>query len=191
MPVVLNARPDHGFDEPLGLMADCHRRIERFLNGLARLAQEAELPLPEGRRGPLETALRYFREAAPRHTADEEESLFPRLLASGDERARAAAEAMRRLQEQHAEADRLHREVDRLGQAWLGRGRLSADEAAELRSMLARLATLYEEHIAVEEHCVFPLAASVLEESDLRAIGEEMAVRRGLPPRLAAIEETE
>jgi hypothetical protein len=36
-------------------------------------------PLTEETRAALETALRYFREAAPKHTADEEESRFPRL----------------------------------------------------------------------------------------------------------------
>ena len=35
--------------------------------------------MTEETRVALESALRYFREAAPKHTADEEESLFPRL----------------------------------------------------------------------------------------------------------------
>jgi hypothetical protein len=34
-------------------------------------------------RNALETALKYFREAAPMHTADEEESLFPLLRLLG------------------------------------------------------------------------------------------------------------
>ena len=33
----------------------------------------------------LESALRYFREAAPKHTADEAQSVFPRLCESGDQ----------------------------------------------------------------------------------------------------------
>jgi hypothetical protein len=39
--------------------------------------------LNEEQRGAFEAALRYFREAAPKHTADEEESLFPRLRRIG------------------------------------------------------------------------------------------------------------
>ena len=55
-------------------MSDCHRRIERFLTVLVRVAERGSL---EGEaRGAFEAALRYFRDAAPKHTADEEESLI-------------------------------------------------------------------------------------------------------------------
>jgi hypothetical protein len=33
----------------------------------------------------LESVLRYFREAARKHTADEAQSVFPRLCESGDQ----------------------------------------------------------------------------------------------------------
>ena len=50
-----------------------------FMNVLQQVAMAADRPLADDARNSLETALRYFREAAPKHTADEEESLFPRL----------------------------------------------------------------------------------------------------------------
>ena len=31
-PLQIGAAPDHDFDEPLGLLSDCHRRIEHFLD---------------------------------------------------------------------------------------------------------------------------------------------------------------
>ena len=74
--------PSPSFQQPLALLSDCHRRVERFLGLLARVAAEGRGGLLDRRqREALEAALRYFREAAPRHTADEEESLFPRLRA--------------------------------------------------------------------------------------------------------------
>jgi hypothetical protein len=41
MPVVIGGRPDSSFSDPLGLLTDCHRRIERFLGALRRVAARA------------------------------------------------------------------------------------------------------------------------------------------------------
>ena len=40
MPVQLGSQPEHGFDRPLGLLSDCHRRIERFLEMLQKVAEQ-------------------------------------------------------------------------------------------------------------------------------------------------------
>ena len=52
MPVQLGSQPEHGFDEPLGLLSDCHRRIERFLEMLKKVAEQggADAINDEGRR---------------------------------------------------------------------------------------------------------------------------------------------
>ena len=78
MPVQIGSKA-HNFGDPTGLLSDCHRRIEMFMQVLERVAQTIDSSPEEEVRQSLETALRYFREAAPKHTADEEESLFPRL----------------------------------------------------------------------------------------------------------------
>src|SRR5215475_9226243 len=79
MPIAIGAKPEGSFATPIALLTDCHRRIEQFLSVLARVSAHAQEPLTGEQRTALEAALRYFREAAPRHTADEEETLFPRL----------------------------------------------------------------------------------------------------------------
>ena len=48
MPVRIGGRPEHGFDEPLGLLSDCHRRIERFLGVLAAVARGEAFVLQGG-----------------------------------------------------------------------------------------------------------------------------------------------
>jgi|GEM_PF-2722120 len=68
------------FDDPLGMLLACHRRIERQLATLARLQRH----LPEhgcdvDARAAARGILRYFDTAAPSHHADEEVSVFPRL----------------------------------------------------------------------------------------------------------------
>ena len=68
----------YSFSDPTAFLSDCHPRIEMLLRAL-EVTSVVDRPLTEETRAALETALRYFREAAPKHTADEEESLFPRL----------------------------------------------------------------------------------------------------------------
>jgi hemerythrin-like domain-containing protein len=181
MPIVIGAKPQSGFNDPIGSLTDCHRRIERFLAVLAQLAAQARgQPLTGEQRAALDTALRYFREAAPKHTADEEQSLFPRLRGSGRPEPAAALAQLDALESDHARAEESHAEVDRLGQSWLASGALSAADAARLSALLAELAEIYRGHIAIEEHRLFPVAARVLAAADRPAIAGEMAARRGL-----------
>jgi len=179
MPIRIGGRPDSSFADPLGLLTDCHRRIERFLRVLVRVAERAGSPLGVEERSALETALRYFREAAPKHTADEEESLFPRLRARQDGAVSELLARVEALEREHIRAEKGHQEVDRLGRAWLEKGALAPEEAARLRVLLAELEQLYRSHIAVEDDEVFPAAAKVLAAEERRAIGREMAARRG------------
>lgn len=190
--IQIGAAPQHGFDQPLGLLSDCHRRIERFLDAILRTVEAStDGALAPGARPGLETALRYFREAAPRHTADEEDSLFPRVLAASDDpRAAAAAAVIARLSAQHEAADAMHGAVDRLARRWVADGRLPERDLAQLRVWVLRLRAIYEEHIAVEDHNLFPLAARVLDHRALTQVGREMAQRRGLDPALAGGEAT-
>lgn len=184
MPVLLGAQPDKGFDDPIGLLSDCHRRIERFLGVLIAVSDRSRgRPIGTEERNALATALRYFREAAPRHTQDEEESLFPRMRSATGAGAAAARTALRQVEElerQHADAAAWHHEVDVLGERWLSHGTLDATETDRLRDLLAVLRRLYQEHIAVEDREVFPAAAKALTKADLEAMGQEMARRRGL-----------
>jgi hemerythrin-like domain-containing protein len=46
--------------------------------------------------------------------------------------------------------------------------------------VLEELRTIYERHIAIEDHDVFPLAGQVLNQAEIAALGREMAARRGV-----------
>ncbi|MBV9852622.1 MAG: hemerythrin domain-containing protein [Armatimonadetes bacterium] len=181
MPIQIGAKPESSFADPLGLLSDCHRRIEKFLRHLTLVTEKARGgPLDAEQRQALETALRYFREAAPRHTRDEEESLFPRLRAAGSADAQMALAALDALEADHDAADAHHAAVDQLGRQWLDTGHLSPGETDRLAGLLARLTTLYGWHIGIEDTQVFPRAARVLDAAAIRQVGREMAERRGL-----------
>jgi hemerythrin-like domain-containing protein len=178
MPIRIGQPVDHSFDEPLGLLSDCHRRIEYFLNVLLTLAEQPSHSLTREQKLEAAQALWYFETAAPRHTADEERSLFPRLRRSASPDALKAFETLSRLERDHEIADVHHRAVDALWRRRLALEELPPLEMRELRDRLGVLHAIYKEHILVEDGELFPVAAKVLSRAELQAVGQEMASRR-------------
>lgn len=181
MPITLGSKPQAAFTDPIGLLSDCHRRIERFLSVLTTVADQARGgELTNEQRDALEVSLRYFKQAAPRHTADEEESLFPRIRRLPGEEARDLVSRLESLNHDHATAADVHRRVELIFDRWLSIGSLASKESNEVKELLRELAVFYRGHMALEEGEVFPLAARLLSKEDLQRIGREMAERRGL-----------
>ncbi len=173
MGVQIGAKPDSGFDDPLGMLRDCHRRIEHFLHILCTVAERAQgRVLTEEETAAVQSALNYFRVGGQRHTADEEESLFPRLMATGE-----FAE-LNRLEHDHVEAGELHAEVESLCRSWIATGSLPEGDGRRLLSSTGRLRDLYQAHIQVEDSVVFPKAAQILDKSTIDTIGQEFRARR-------------
>jgi len=177
MPVQIGATT-HNFSDPTALLSECHRRIEMFLGSLEKVGAHIERPLSNETRAALESALRYFREAAPKHTADEEQSVFPRLRQSRDSDAETALATLDDLEEEHRRADSLHAEVDVLGTRGLEEGQLSHHQADQFRDAVAELATIYKAHIRIEDDLIFPIAGRVLSQTDKQIIAAEMSARR-------------
>ena len=177
---ILGRLPDHGFDEPLGLLSDCHRRIEHFLAVLVSVGRQfADRALTADAVAAVRSAQRYFVQAAPKHTADEEESLFPVMKAAADAKGQPC-ETIDKLEADHEEANALYLRVDALLEQWLREGQLAEEQSRELTAKLGRLQGLYLEHIHIEDNEVFPLAATLLSAEQLAKIGREMQARRGI-----------
>ncbi len=184
MPITIGAKPAGDFSNPIELLSDCHRRIERFVTVLVSIARQAHgEPMTEEQRKGWLRALDYFRNAAPRHTADEEESLFPRLRQMEHPEVRDALAKLQELEKDHEQAAGWHQEVDQLGRRWLMDTKLKREDAERLTEALNRLTKLYAHHLVVEDESVFPLAAAVLPHTEKAHIGIEMAQRRGLDPK--------
>src|SRR5579884_2040993 len=102
MLITIGKKPESDFDDPVGMLRDCHKRITYFLNTLAIAAKNIPgQPLPEDVQGAVLNSLRYFREAAPNHNADEEQSLFPRMRTSMEQ---SPAALMQSLEDEHRRA---------------------------------------------------------------------------------------
>jgi len=161
-----------GFDDPIGVLRACHRRMERQLVTLSRLCRH----LPENHadadaRTAAAAIMRYFDTAAVNHHADEEATLLPRLLSARPDLAALCSQI---------ESDHVA-----LGERWLRlRPRLAAVGVGRsghlpIREVEAFCAG-YTAHIAKEETSLLPHAQEALDKTVLAEIGMEMAARRNL-----------
>ena len=180
MPVQIGAKA-HNFVDPTGLLSDCHRRVEMFLGSLEAVSKLIDRPPAEETKQALTSALRYFSQAAPKHTADEEESLFPRLRQNNSPEIQSAFTKLDKLEDDHRWAAPLHAKVEELGAQYLSTGSLSDAEVEQFRVAVANLAVMYRQHIAIEDDLIFPLAARTLSPSEKAIIAQEMARRRNVP----------
>jgi hemerythrin-like domain-containing protein len=177
------AAPAPGFDDPVARLADCHRGIERALRFLETVTAGARGgSLNTAQREALTAAVRHFRDSAPLHARDEEDSLFPRLRASGGPWLAAVLPRIETLRVEHAGAAAHQATLAALGARWLAEGSLPPDPFGQLERALDELRSVYPAHLTYEEAVLFPLARAVLSPADLEEIGREMAVRRHLDP---------
>ena len=181
MPIVIGEALGSDFSNPLGLLTDCHRRIEKFLEVLHAVGCQAQGKLlnDEHRRA-LEASLQYFRESAPKHTADEEESLFPRLLNRAGSESNQISDLLDRLNADHRSLIESHEQVDEIGRWWLADDFLQPQKTTRLVTVVEGLKESYAQHITIEEREVFPFAGRVLPAEELQLIANEMAARRNL-----------
>jgi hypothetical protein len=169
--------PAGGFATPVAMWLACHQRLEGVCGLLQRLhGHVKDFGADEAARFGAEGVRRYFSGAARRHQDDEDVDLFPRVLESLSGHRRASLRStMDRLQDDHAEAERLWQPVDRQ-LTEIQRGvRISTDENA-LRALIDK----HLSHRRAEEDALLQLVRTTLPPADLTAIGDAMAQRRGL-----------
>lgn len=167
--MLLFSPPAAGFDEPFSMLQACHERVERSLSLLERLATHvAQHGADAQAQDAARDVLRYFDIAAPHHHEDEERHVLPALRAQG----------------QGALADRIAADHAAMSAAWQAlRPWLLAVQQGDAGSTppdLPRFAVRYREHIALEEGSVFAPAQAALDATEQRAMGREMAERRGV-----------
>ena len=181
MPIIIGEAPGSDFRNPIGLLTDCHRRIETFLEVLEAVTRQARgESLNDEHRHALEVSLRYFRESVPKHAADEEESLFPRMLTSAGSQLPVISGVLESLNSDHRRLFGEHERVDELGRWWLANDFLQPEEVTRLASIIEDLKNTYARHIRIEENDVFPLARQILGPDASHSIATEMAARRKL-----------
>lgn len=159
------------FATPLEMLRACHDRILDQCNTLLKLQQHlvtngCDLQAQQAARA----ILRYFDSAGHYHHQDEEIDLFPLLLASTNT---TAHQLISHLLGDHLEMNKI----------WLLLSPRLQDVAKGMAAVLdARLVadfkSAYEQHIALENTQLLPLAEQLLDEHQLSEFGDKMANRR-------------
>jgi len=168
--------------DPLRHLVVCHDRIEEHLQILERviphLRSDSEQKRQEAREA-LDKALQFLDAMGHLHTQDEEESVFPRLLANSGEERSLVTELTTMLENQHREKEsvfgKLAAHVATFPPAPLPP---SPEQATRFEGLVSHLVDLYRPHIMVENQRLIPLSEDHLRESDLGEILQEMRARR-------------
>lgn len=174
VPIALMSTPGSSFDEPFGMLGACHERVLRMLGLLRRLrAHVAAMGVDQQARQAARDVMRYFDVAAPLHHQDEEQHVFPLLLAQG-----AFVDEVHRLQRDHDEMRNLWPRVREV-LADVSEGTRTGF-APEDEALLQHYCSLYDWHVAAENELVYPAARARMDAGALHAMGEDMARRRGI-----------
>lgn len=166
----------HRRREPSGLvelLEACHQRIRHFIGLCSEVARRGDVPAAETAQACADAA-RYFREALPLHVADEDESIFPRLLGSSA----AVDDALATLRREHAQQEE---QVVLLLRALEQVRRQPLDERSrgQLAAIAVPLEAELEEHLLLEESTIFPVIRDLLSIEVQRLIVDELRARRG------------
>ena len=169
-------------DAPLGQFSQCHVGILSHLQDLGTLPALLQ-PAALARRIAGDTA-RFFRDVIYTHHAEEEQELFPAVLASaaaGAEREHVRA-IVERLTREHREVEAAFVRIEPALKA-AAKGHDAALDAAEVDALVR----LYRGHAAYEEQEFLPLSQTVLarDSHHLSALGLSLHLRHALPEVLA------
>ncbi len=163
------------FDHPLEMLHACHGKIKKQLDTLQKIA--AHLPkhgCDQQVQQAAQGILRYFDTAGQFHHQDEEENLFPTLLALNVPEKDEVKTLVDRLLAQHVV----------MFSAWSDMRAVLVKLAEGVNApipegMIERLTGSYTPHIHLEETELLPLSARLLSPQQLMEVGKKMAERRG------------
>jgi hemerythrin-like domain-containing protein len=169
--------PGVGFEQPFGMLAACHERVQRSLDLLRRLLDHLQASgLDAEARAAAHDVWRYFELAAPAHHTDEERHVVPRLRASGDLWLAAVA---RRIEADH---EALRSLWQRLGpllhDLHQPDSTLTPDTLPTLRPLADAFIDLHARHLPLEDSMAFTRVQARMDEHELQVMGDEMAARR-------------
>ena len=174
MPLI--SSPAVGFEQPFEMLSACHERVVRSLDLLQRLIDHVQVHGHDVKSSSAAAdVLRYFDLAAPHHHEDEEQHVFPALLALEEPELTAIVE---RLQSDHREMLVAWGALRPMLQDWALSGAPSVTVDA-VQILASRFVAGYEDHMKAEDRIVFPRARDVIGSAHaLEAMGVEMRARR-------------
>lgn len=178
----LNAIPPQvDFTKPLDVLFQCHQKIAANLETLRRSVESLQKP-DKAAVGDILNAINtvvvHFATAGIKHTADEEQSLFPRMRAYNTQIVSEVFDVVDQLEDQHKRAASVENSMNQLFVTMVADEELDSNKVALFTDLSESLYDLYRAHIQMENEFVFPSAGKILSAEELIAVGREMFQRR-------------
>ena len=173
-----NTHDSPTFEQPLSLLRSCHDKIIHFSSSLYKLSQALH---KDGWTEQLETSAdqirHYFNVAGPEHHKDEEEHLFPAVIALDPECTQTQSlelvSLINTLIREHVESDLLWEALDNMLAE-------RTEDFNSLEQMAEQFAQSMSEHAQIENEQIFPYAEQHISEQAFREMGRAIAKRRGV-----------
>lgn len=168
------------FEQPLDLLHSCHEKILHFSSALLKLnpilQQEGWC---EHHATSADQIRRYFNVAAPEHHKDEEEHLFPAIIALDPEFKKpdttAVVQLINRMIKEHVESDALWATLDNLLAE-------RSEDFEQLEMLSKQFAGEMRKHAETENAQIFPFAKAHISDAAFKKMGAAIARRRGIKP---------
>lgn len=167
----------HGasFEDPLGLLTSCHDKIIHFSSTLYKLST---LLRQDGWSEELSTTAknirRYFNIAGPEHHLDEEQHLFPAIIAYDlKSEHQEIITLINQMIKDHVESDALWEKIDLLLSQ-------QSNDFKQLEKLSEQFEKSMHEHAELENSIIFPFAKTHISEKEFKKMGKAIAERRGV-----------
>lgn len=168
-----------GFDHPLDLIRQTHRRLEHRCALMARLVEhlqdsgcDADAQATAGH------ILRFFDEEMARHHEDEEQEFYDAVVEAAPAKSRSAiAKLVVELRGEHERLQAVWRDVLRPQLTAIKEGRSESLN----REAVDRCHVLYVSHVEREEEMLLPIAEKHFARDRIEQLGRGMAERRNQP----------
>lgn len=175
----MDAQESPGFDRPLDLIRQTHRRLEQRCALMQRLVGHLqEKGCDADARATAGHIVRFFDEEMARHHEDEEQDFYQSVVEATPAKTRPTiAKLVTGLLHEHDQLQAVWRDVLRpqLTGIMEGRSQLLNREAVD------RCETLYVSHVEREEQMLLPIAEERFSDARIEQLGRGMAERRKLP----------
>ena len=165
------------FDEPIAVLKHCHDKIRKNLQTLQKLPAHLKANgADEDAQKAAAGILRYFREAAPNHHADEEDDLLPMLQETARDADRHLLATLQpQILAEHQQMEliwiKLESQLDAI---------VSNKSAALNTADADQFAALYTSHMEKEEGNIAPMAKRLFSAAQMQQLGNAMRRRRNI-----------
>ena len=177
-PAARNQNHGASFEDPLSLLSSCHDKIIHFSSTLYKLTKMLR---QDGWSDELintaKNIRQYFNIAGPEHHLDEEQHLFPALIAlklnSDFDQSKDIIALINQMIKEHIESDALWEKINHLLE-------VQSKDFKQLESLAAKFERSMHEHAEIENSIIFPYAKAQISKEDFKIMGAAIAKRRGV-----------